>query len=198
MLSSQLLFGESSAQNSITVTGTLTTQADTDVSGLEFRLSSVEGKNNPEIIVGSDGEIETTVLNPGTFRVTIFDYSTEFNKLPAVYSFPNIVIDGDGDIGEFTLPEAYKVDIRCLDTDGNPVSGLPISFRAPNGTGTSPGTFTTTADGYVKYKNAAQHGVELADGVEIELQRPDNPDVYESIQTVNISEPDKIGGTSGA
>lgn len=192
VLSSPLLIGSSSAQNAITVTGQLTSQADADVSGLEFYLSNVETSDSARITLDSSGDISTTISEPGTFRVTVYDFSPEFNKLPVVYSFPNIDIGEDGDIGEFTLPEAYQVDIRCLDTQGNPIENLPVNFRAPNGTGMSPGTFTTTAEGYVKYTTADQPGVELAGEVDIEVQVPSNPDTVEQIRTVTVSGSDEI------
>ena len=194
-VSSQLLIGKASAQNKITVTGHLTTQANTDVSGLDFRLSNTERRGRTQISVDSDGELTTTISEPGTFRVTVFDYSSDINRLPAVYSFSDIAIGEDGDIGEFTLPRAYQTDIQCLDTDGNPIEDFPANFRAPNGTGMSPGTFTTTADGYVKYTAADQTGVELVDTVDIEVQLPDNPDVNEQLRTVAVSDSSEIGVT---
>jgi len=192
VVSSPFVIGKSSAQSTVTVTGQLTTQSDADVDGVRLRLSNVENSNRTDITLDSGGDISTTVSQPGTFRVTVFDYSPDFNKLPAVYSFPAVDIGEDGDIGEYTLPEAYEVNIRCFDSQGNPIEDLPVNFRAPNGTGMSPGTFTTTADGYVKYTGGDQRGVELAGEVDIEVQLPSNPDISQDIRTVSVSESKEI------
>lgn len=194
-LSSRFLIGRSRARNGITVTGRLTTRADSDVSGLRFRLSNVETDDDASVTLDSSGEIRTTVAEPGTFRVTVFDYSAERNSLPAVYSFANIDIGEDGDIGTFTIPEAHRVDIRCLDTEGDPVADVGINFRAPNGTGMGPGNFVTTTDGFVKYRQADEQGVELAGEVDIEAQAPADPENIEFLKTVTVSEPDTVAVT---
>lgn len=192
MISSQFILGTTSAQSEITVTGNLTTQADTDVNGLEFELYNRDNDDVARVTLDSTGNITTTVSDTGTFAVTIFDYSSDLNGLPAVYSFQSVDIGEDGDIGEFSLPEAYITDIRCLDTEGSPVENLPVNFRAPNGAGMSPGTFTTTADGYVKYYNASDYGIELADKADIEIQLPSDPNTSEYIRMITVSESDEI------
>ena len=64
VLSSPLLIGSSSAQNAITVTGQLTSQADADVGGLEFYLSNVETNDSARITLDSSGDISTTISEP--------------------------------------------------------------------------------------------------------------------------------------
>jgi hypothetical protein len=192
LLAAPHLIGQGTAQDEISVTGHLSSQAATNVSGLEVRLSSVTGSARREIILDADGEIETTIAEPGTYRVTVFDYTGEFNELPDIYSFPDTDIGADGALGELTLPAAHRVDIRCLGPDGNPIEDLPVNFRAPNGTGMSPGTFTTTADGYVQYVGADEAGVELVDTVDIEVQVPSNPNNSKFIRTIDITEPQEI------
>ena len=138
------------------------------------------------------GEITTTVAEPGRFRVTVEGPGSAQNGLPAIYSFPDIDIDSTGEIGEFALPEAYPVDIRCLDDTGSPIEGLSVSFRAPNGSGISPDTFTTTEDGYVKYSNANERGLELVGEVDIEVVSVSDPEINERIRRVSVSEPAEL------
>lgn len=192
VMASQLLVGQSSAQNEITVTGHLASQADTDVGGVELYLSNVDTDDAAQAVVDSGGDITTTISEPGTFRVTIFDYSITSNEIPVIYSFENIEIGEDGDIGEFTIPKAYRVQIRCVDSDGNPIENLPVNFRAPNGTGASPGEFTTTADGYVKHSDAEENGVELVEEVGIEIQPPANPEIIDRLKRITVSDSDEI------
>lgn len=160
-LSSQATLGQVSAQSSITVSGTVRSEAGTDVTGVEIRLSNVSNDQFNSTFVESTGEFNLSVETSGQYRVTMFDESNQPNKIPVIYSFDNAFIENAGDIGELVIPEAYQTEIRMVNQDGNPIEGLPIAFRAENGTGVSPGSFTTNSNGYVKRVGAADPGVEL-------------------------------------
>ena len=188
-LSSPPILGSASAQNRIKVTGTVSSEAGADVAGVEFRLSNdVQEDIAVMTTVDSSGEISLTLPATGPHRVTIFDESVENNNIPVVYSFTNVSISGDGDIGEFVIPEAYQTDIRFVSNDGNPIEDLPVNFRAENGTGVSPGTFTTDSSGYAKYAGATERGVELSSPTEIEIQPPSAPEQIQPVQTVFVTE----------
>lgn len=189
-LTSPVILGSASAQSSIEVSGTIRSEVEADVGGVEFRLSNdVKEDIFVKSIINESGEINLTVQETGPHRVTIFDMSAENNKIPVVYSFNNVFIDDDGDIGEFVIPEAYQTDIRCVNKDGNLIKDLPVNFRAENGTGLPPGAFTTDTEGYVKYPGTAERGVELSSPTTIEIQPPSALEKRQKIQTVFVTEP---------
>ena len=188
-LSSQVTVGTVSAQSRITVEGTIQSEVDTDLTGVEFRLSHTSTDQFSSDIIPSSGEINLTVAETGQYRATIFDKSAKLNKIPVVYSFNNIAIGENGDIGEFVIPEAYQTDIRFVDASGDPIEGLPVNFRAQNGTGFPPGSFTTNSDGYVKHAGADEPGVELTSPTQVEIQ-PESTSTRQAIeiQTVFVTE----------
>ncbi len=191
ILSSPAILGSASAQSQIEVTGTVRSEVGADVAGVEFRLQNVlNDRIRPETTVDSSGEINLTLPETGTHRVTIFDISPDTNRIPVVYSFNNISIGEDGDIGEFVIPEAYQTDIRIVSDTGDPIEDLPINFRAENGTSPAPGNFTTDSDGFVKYGGATEPSVELSSPTEVEIHPPGVPaDETQKIQTVFVTEP---------
>ncbi|MFC7325977.1 hypothetical protein ACFQMF_15535 [Halorubrum rutilum] len=178
-------------QEEVTATGRLSSEADTSVDGTVIQFSNVETGEQIEYTVGADGGIELS-LTVGTYRVTTIDESGERNQIPAIYSFDNIEITTDGDIRELVLPEGYRTLIQCVDTEGNPIESLPVNFRAANGTGLPPGRFTTDADGYVTYFDAAGRGVELAGETEIEVQSPADPNQVQSLRTITVTDATEI------
>lgn len=191
-LSSPAILGSASAQSQIEVAGTIRSEVGADVAGVEFQLQNTVNEDiHPRKTVDSSGAITFNLPETGPHRVTIFDTSIESDKIPVVYSFNNINVDEGGDLGEFVIPEAYQTDIRFINQEGDPIEGLPVNFRAENGTSPEPGKyFTTDSDGYTKYGGSTERGVELASPTDVEIQsfgeRP------QKIQTLFITEPDKI------
>jgi hypothetical protein len=184
-----LLPGIASGQDGIALDGHLRSVAGADVDGTVLRLSKVDGDGAAETTVDSSGEIDVTVPWPGIYRFTAIGTSKQRDRVPAVYAFENVSVSTEPGFAEFTVPEAHLVTIRCVDPDGNPIENLAVNFRAENGYGLSPGTFTTDAEGYVKYFGATERGVELAGRTGIELQPPTKPDRVEPLDSVSVSEP---------
>lgn len=129
------------------------------------------------------------VPGSGNYRVTVFSKSPEPDGVPVVYSFNDMSVSEGGNVGEFSIPEAYEVSVRFVDPDGNPVEGVPANFRAENGTGLPPEFFTTDAGGYVTYPGASTRGVELAGRTDIEIL-PDggSPTLVQSVVIDSSSE----------
>lgn len=79
-----------------------------------------------------------------------------------------------------------------------------MNFRAENGTGLSPGIFTTDADGYTKYSGASNRGVELTGQTQVELlPRGAPPTVVQQVFVTDSEEfeftvqnPEQYGGES--
>jgi hypothetical protein len=187
VLSSQITLDTVSAQNSIQVDATVRSEIETDVSGVEFFIQNISTNELSTAIVGRDETISLSIPEFGSYRVGITDIRSGSNKIPVVYSFDDIEIEQEGNIGEFVIPEAHKTDIRFVDGNDNPIENLPVNFRAENGRGLPPDTFTTNSEGYVKYPSSTETGVELASPTEVEIQ-PSGSD-YDKIQTISVSGP---------
>ena len=191
VLSTPTIVGSASAQSQIEVAGTIRSEVEADVGGVEFRLQNISNDRvRSKTTVAASGKIDLTLPETGEYRVTIFDLSVDNNRIPVVYSFNNVFINDDSDIGEFVIPETYQTEIRFVSEDDNPIKDLPVNFRAENGTGLPPGAFTTDADGYVKYPGASERGVELSSPTTIEIQPSSTPaEETQKIQTVFVTEP---------
>lgn len=186
VLSSQITLGTVSAQNSIQVDATLRSEVETDISGVEFFIQNISTDEFSTAKVGREGTVSLSIPEPGSYRVAITDISPGSNNIPVIYSFDNIEIEQGGDIGEFVIPKAHQTDIRFVDENDNPIESLPVNFRAENGRGLPPDTFTTNSEGYVKYPGSTETGVELASPTDVEIQPSDSN--YDKVQTIFVSE----------
>lgn len=199
LVTSGVALGTASAQTSIEVSGVVRMDGDGEVGGTVLRFSNTTTDARTEATVEPDGSFSLIVQEAGDYRVTAFDESPDRDGVPVVYGFNNVSVSDDGsntpdssdsgDIGELNLPEAHDVSIRFFDADGDPIGGLPVNFRAANGTGPSPGLFTTDSEGYVRFAGASDRGVELAGRTEIEIQ-PDgeSPTPIQSVFVESASE----------
>lgn len=205
LFASGTALGTASAQASLELSGMVRSEGDGDPTGTDIRFSHASVDERAEATVGQNGEFSVVLSETGTYRVTTFDESPERDGVPVVSSFDPRSITEEGDLGEFVLPEAHEVSLRFVDADGNPVSGLPVNFRAANGTGASPGLFTTDSEGYTKYRGATETGVELAGQTQVELQqRGEPPTPVQSVFVTDSTElefsvenPTRYGGSVG-
>jgi len=186
--------GTARAQAELDVSGTITSEVNADPTGtrVELFLSS-DPLQRMRATIGSDGGFSGTIPEAGTYQVVYFNEGgdgliEEPDDLPLVYFLTEIPIEEGGDLGEFTLPEGLLASIQCVDADGNPIENLPINFRAANGSGVSPGAFTTTPNGYVKFVGASQTGVELAGETSIEVQPPSRDGGGDRLREINVTE----------
>lgn len=166
------------AADSVDVTGRVESAAGADVSGATVEVVEPENRDDRfETTLGSDGRFAGSVDTDGSYEVLFFDGTSsrlipDPNDRPFMYFFGLERIPSDGDLGTLTLPRGYESQIRFVTAEGNPIEGLPVSFRAPNGTGPGTGQFTTTPDGYVRHAAATDPGVELAGQVDLEVYPP--------------------------
>lgn len=181
--------GTATAQTNVAVRGTARSAAGADMAGVELRFSHVDANVRRTTTLSSDGEFNLTLSDTGTYRVTLSNGETPTDGVPVIYAFENVALEDTKVNLEFTVPRAYDSQIRCVDPDGNPVDRLPVNFRADNGTGGSPGLYTTTEQGLVKRFGADEPGVNLAGSTQIEVQPPANPDNVLELDTVSVSQP---------
>jgi len=182
------IVGTASAQSEIPVSATITSAVGANLGGVELYFSKVDSDVSQAVTVPSDGILEFSLPQAGSYRVTLRNIATRNEDIPLVYGFPNITVDDSGGSGEITIPAAYDTQIRCVDLNGDPVSRLPVNFRASNGTGVRPGLFTTSEQGYVKYVGATETGVELTGKTEIEIQPPSDLSQTSRLATVTVDE----------
>lgn len=180
--------GTATAQTNVAVRGTVRSAAGADMSGVELRFSHVDANVRRTTTLSSNGEFNLTLGDTGTYRVTLSNGETPTDGVPVIYAFENVALEDTTVNLDFTVPRAYDSQIRCVDPDGNPVDRLPVNFRADNGTGGSPGLYTTTEQGLVKRFGADEPGVNLAGSTQIEVQPPATPDDVLELDTVSVSQ----------
>ena len=121
-----------------------------------------------------DGSFVQTVEPDSSINITFYyereGRATDVDNVPLLYSLADeLYVSGEKQtLGQLTLPQAYRTEIRIVDPDGNPVENFPIRFRCPNGSGTGVREFTTNADGYAKFVDAPQTGFYFAGTVTVE------------------------------
>jgi hypothetical protein len=117
--------------------------------------------NNLEL--GDIGQF-STVLSGGEYTVRVSYISgmvSEFNGVPDVFAAERGQEIGDGTVilGQYTLPEAYRTEVRLVDESGNPVTDFTPSIRDANGSGIR--MFTTNEDGYLVSDERTETGLDL-------------------------------------
>jgi PGF-CTERM protein len=133
-----------------------------------------------------------------------------------LYTFsPDSFVDGDTDLGNYTLPEANVLNVTVVDGNGDPVEDARVSVRhweASHGNGSAVGIGyqTTNVDGQLVLRGAANPGIEVTGNVTIDVKPPEGatrfidetqrfePTVTEdSNLEVDLAETDRGDGTDG-
>jgi hypothetical protein len=177
-----------------TVTGTIESEAGVELNGTQLELFSfsLERSFRPPL---QDGTYAGSVPAGETYLITYFhqdsEYITDFDGVPIIYALADeIEIAGEEMTLDYELPQAYRTEIRIVDADDEPVADFPVSLRAPNGSGTGPRTFTTDADGYVKFIDNSETGVDLAGEVTVEADIEDGGG--DRLRDITVTEPDEF------
>ena len=111
--------------------------------------------------------------------------------MPLLYALSeSIAVSGQKEnLGTFELPRAYRTEIRFVGPDGDPVENFPVGFRASNGSGTTAQPFTTDAEGYAKFVDESQTGIDLAGTVTIEGGRDSS--AATRLREITVTEPNE-------
>lgn len=94
------------------------------------------------------------------------------NGVPHVFLFEKrTASDGETDLGEIRLPQAYRVRLRALDSDGDPVANSSPEIRH-EGAGIGESYIDTKSDGWAYINGADFDGIELAGNVKLGMAIP--------------------------
>ncbi len=182
--------GTVSAQSEVQITGTVTSAVGADVVGVELFFDHVNSDSFWEYSVPASGEIDLTVSETGPFRVRMYYTSIRNDNIPLIYSFGRTTVDDTGANVSYTIPQAYDVQIRCVDKNGNPVEGLPIVLRA--GGVNYQYVLTTSEKGYVTDdptgETPTQPVLQLAGPTSVEVSKSDTRQVLGEINVTESAE----------
>lgn len=115
----------------------------------------------------SNGVFQKSVPENSTLYLGFYKWGDGQLHAPEMNHVPHM--DGLGrfdigtsytDLGTIHLPKAYKVDLRAVDSDGNPVTDVQFGVGA-DGYGSSDQLLTTTSQGYLRIRNADFTGIEI-------------------------------------
>lgn len=91
-----------------------------------------------------------------------------FDGVPVIADLDQIRVENEPmELGKYTVPEGAVTMIQVVDSDGNPLENVPLSFYTQYGAGTGPRSFTTNSDGYVTHAASSEPGIELAGSMTI-------------------------------
>jgi len=177
-----------------TVTGDITSAAGIDLDGTQVELFSFSIERFYNISL-RDGTYAESVPAGESYDITYFhqdgEYITDFDGVPVLYALEDgIEIDGEELTLDYELPQAHRTEIRIVDPDDDPIPDFPVNFRAPNGSGIGPETFTTDADGYAKFVDNSETGVDLAGEVTVEADIDDGGG--DRRRDITVTEPDEF------
>ena len=176
-------------QSEIPLSGSIDSEVDADIGGAELFLQQVETDAVTTDTVPASGEIDVAVSRPGTYRVRVFNIESRNEDVPLLYSFGERTVEESGANFNLTLPESYDTQIRCVDEDGAPIEGLPITLRA-GGTGYSD-IFRTSNQGYVKVVGTTDTEIQLAGSIEVEVPPKDDAQ-RQSLGEITVTEPSEF------
>ncbi|WP_332899433.1 hypothetical protein [Haladaptatus sp. CMSO5] len=150
----------------------------------------------------SDGILEAEVASNQRYKLGLYKSGSGQLHAPELNGVPHIeglgyhsVGSGRTDIGTLKVPEAYLVDVRVLDSDGNPVANAEPDFRDDSGFGGSAYLLSTNKEGYLVIRNADFTGIEATGIVEFTVTIPGDTDGEANKQysdSFNITEPSTI------
>lgn len=110
------------------------------------------------------------------------------NQVPHIEKFASLgYVSSDEELGTVEIPKAYLVDLRALDSDGNPVTNADFRCRA-DGFGARNG-LSANNDGYCIIDGADFTGVELVESAEVTIRIPSSGAVTEYKESINIDGP---------
>lgn len=111
------------------------------------------------------------------------------NQVPHIDEFASLgYVSSDEELGTFEMPKAYLVNLRALDSDGNPVTNAEFHCRA-DGFG-SGNNLSANNNGYCVIDGANFTGVELVESAEVTIKIPSSGDaVTEYKESINIDGP---------
>ncbi|WP_335999169.1 hypothetical protein [Halorientalis halophila] len=138
-----------------------------DVSRGTARLlafSRNDDTSGEDVEIGEIGQFGSEPLLDGEYTVRVTYLSgtvSEFDGVPDIYAAERgrEIREDAVVLGQYTLPEAYRTDVRLVDESGDPVRGFTPSVRDANGNGTR--TFTTNEDGYLVSEARSESGLTL-------------------------------------
>lgn len=164
--------GESSAEYTV-VQGSVSSEVGVSLEGHQVEIYNVSNREFYKLSIDDGGFVQTVDLDSSLDLTFFYERdrdATDVENVPLLYSLAEeLSVSGtEQEIGPFTIPRAYRTEIRIVDSDGNPVEDFPIEFRCPNGSGTGVRDFTTDADGYGKIVGASQTGFYFAGDITVE------------------------------
>jgi hypothetical protein len=151
----------------------VSSEADVSLEGHNVEIYNSDTREFYNLSIDNGNFVQTVEPN-SAINITFFyereRRATDVDNVPLLYSLANeeYVSGDEANLGQLTLPRAYRTEIRIVDPEGNPVENFPIRFRCPNGSGTGVRDFTTNADGYAKLVDASQTGFYFAGTVTVE------------------------------
>uniref|UniRef100_UPI0026355820 cohesin domain-containing protein n=1 Tax=Haloplanus sp. TaxID=1961696 RepID=UPI0026355820 len=145
-------------------------------------LLTRNGSDDAEL--DSEGRFAASVENDsrpvlGYYAQTDGEYISTRDGSPDVYTFgPDTLVNGETDLGNYTLPEANVLNVTVEDETGAPVEGAQVRVvhwegTHRNGSGFGTGDLATNADGDLVLRGAADPGVEVAGNVTVEVSPPE-------------------------
>lgn len=111
------------------------------------------------------------------------------NQVPHIDGFASLgYVSSDEELGTIEIPKAYLVNLRALDSEGNPVTNADFHCRADGfGSGYN---LSANNDGYCVINGADFTGVELVESAEVTIKIPSSSGaVTEYKESINIDGP---------
>lgn len=123
-------------------------------------------ENGSQPVVGYQGQVNGEIISTRDGVVDLYTFSSDS------------VIEGDTDLGNFTLPEGDVLNVTVVNETGAPVEGAQVRVvhwedTHRNGSGFGTGDQTTNADGEFVLPGAANPGIEVTDNVTVLVSPPE-------------------------
>jgi hypothetical protein len=185
--------GDSEADYTV-VQGNVNSAAGVSLEGYQVEIFNRTTRDSHKLSI-SDGQFAQLVTPDSELQLTFFhkdgEYVSAFDGVPLLYALSeSIAVSGqEENLGTFELPRAYRTEIQFVDPDGNPVENFPVGLRASNGSGTTAQPFTTDAEGYAKFVDESQTGIDLAGTVTIEGGRDSS--AATRLREITVTEPNE-------
>lgn len=174
-----LVAGTAAAQSETAVSGTVDSAIGESLGDSHIVFVHQETYEWYRAPIDGDGQFGTSLPTGATYQLTYFDQEVgnpingDFDGVPAIADLDGLTVDSEtDDVGSYTVPEGYVVEIRIEDPDGNPLQNVPLSFYTRSGNGTGPSTYTTNEYGQVTHYDNDRPGIELTGSMRVSTHPP--------------------------
>jgi hypothetical protein len=189
-----LVVGTGTVSAAVTVSGRIVAYDDTPIAN---RRVYNYGDGQFNTYTDSNGRFSAETSEGARLHLVLYDISSrshdfQQNSVPLVYSLGDFNVgQSNTNLGDIGVPQGFLVDMRALDSNGNPVEGATPGVRH-NGSGIGESYISTNGNGWAQFDGVNFRGLEAAGRVELSMSIPTGGGEFSLSERVTVDGPKTV------